>query len=456
MLDLVIVANFYQLGNGFTQNAEKYGFLSLLIYYAKFAPIYDRWVDATILLNKFDTGNTYSMWSLFVFTLLNRSLSLLDDGDMKPFAFCIMLSIGGAMAFNLYVASIVPCARVSTITWVACNAVYLGMWYIVWMTENSYIAIAAWSAALFTPQFQIYSYFRTIIAPLAENPSGRNIRIPIDVELMAERLGLIIVLAIGEVMMTTVKSSIPHIKSEGDLVSLPPDLTHLRPFLSVVLAIGLAGHTKLAYFDTYGCPGEKERGVEMHAFKVSVMNSIFYMRFHMVAVMSIVLSATMIEIGDEEYGKGTLSFDTRLISGVAFAGINASFGILREQHKYRQSLLKNEKVSRLTRLFVLSGVCSLQIFGAVFIPISDPLLLQFMGQALFAANIFFEELCSNAWLHDPCESHKKPIFTDHTSQVRSSSTSAGGLTHIATYGAVEGTSKKSVASEKCPLLTIVN
>ena len=425
---------FFQLkGKGFTDNTEKYGILSLVLYYAQFAPQYDRWVDATALLNKFDTGNTYSMWSLFVFTLINRSIPLLNEGDLKPFAFCMILSIGGGMAFNFYIAWHVPCARLTTLVFNGVESFKMVLWIVIWLS-HFHVAIIAWILLLLVPVQKLHGIVRNLFEKYFDPSEAR--RIPIDVELMAERLGLLIVLAIGEVMMTTVKAAMPEMVP-GTEITLPPEFTSWRPLFSTLLAIGLAGHTKLAYFDTYGCPGEEESGVEKHAFKMSINSSFYYIRFHMIAVMSIVLSAGMMEIGDEEYEKGevVLSFNTRVISGLAFAGINASFGILREQHKYEQCLLDNELVSRRVRLYVLVVVCLTQVLSAVLVPFSDPLLLQFMGQALFAANIFFEECCRNRWLKDPLKGAPKPhaIFTDHHNQEGVCSTSAGGLTHITTY-----------------------
>lgn len=460
MLDLVIVANFYQMGKGFTENTERYGALSIVIYYAQFAPQYDRWVDATILLNKFDTGNAYSMWSLFVFTLINRSIPLLNDSDndsdMKPFAFCMILSIMGAMVFNFCVAWQVPCTRVSTMTTNAVSCVYLFLWAVVWLS-SFHMAVAAWIVYLVLPTRSLYMFCSPLVETYVGVPEGgRATRIAMDVELMTERLGLLIVLALGEVLMTTVKAGLPRV--EAALAIVPPEFVHWRPLLSTALTIGLAGHTKLAYFDTYGCPGEESSGVEKHAFKASISSSLFYLRFHMIAVMSIVLSAGMMEITNEEYesGKGgELSLDSRLISGLAFAGINGSFGILREQHQYKQSTLNCEMICRRNRVYVLVAVCTAQVLGAVLVPFSDPLMLQFMGQALFAGNIFFEECCQGLWSgwedKEGDLKHRHAVFTDHHGQESHCSTSVGGLTHITTFS--PGASGKGVPSETDPLIS---
>ena len=464
VLDLVIVANFYQLGKCFTDNCEHYGVLAVLLYYAQFAPQFDRWVDATILLNKFDTGNTYSMWSLLVFTLINRSIPQLNEGNMKPFAFCMMLSIAGAMVFNFYVAWSVPCTRVSTITGNVVQAANMALWLVIWLSPSFYVACATWVVVLVFPSTSLYSRCRPIVEKYIGDPGATNVRIPIDVELMTERLGLLIVLAIGEVLMTTVKAAVPPSDQGFDLSStswLPVELSSLRPFVSISLAIGLAGHTKLAYFDTYGCPGEEASGVKKHAFKNSVRSSLNFMRFHMLAVMSIVLSAGMMEISDEEFARGdqALSFDNRIISGIAFAGINASFGILREQHIYEDNVLENELVSRRARVWVLIGVCSAQVLGAVLVPASvDPLWLQLLGQVLFAANIFFEECCRNRWVKNPRDHQSHAVFTDHSAQESHCTTSVGGLTHITNYSSttsptISNDHVKHSLSENTPLLT---
>ncbi len=161
----------------------------------------------------------------------------------------------------------------------------------------------------------------------------------------------------------------------------------------------------------YNCQGDHHGGVKRHAYKISMSTSSAFGAGHILAVMSIVLSANMIEMAaerDEEGGliRKVLPMTDRLLAGLAFSGINFSFFYLRNQHEMNEHKVNSENVSQSMRWCFTGLVCCLQVLVSVLVPNEDPLLLQIMTQTLFALNIYFEYLCQHVWVKGKDESNE--------------------------------------------------
>lgn len=390
--DLIIVASFTALSEGLKHNLNNEStwvrFTAPIIYYFQFAPIFYSWSVVDLYINRFDLDGILGGLTIFshalVIGFMNVALLNLNEAESKEqrmdslfaYAMCNMFSniFSFAMYLRVYLQTdikLMSCSFMITHILVALLWILLGIF-----THNEYIMYPIWAVILWVCHNRIDLLIwlgRHVVGP---SSGFVNNTPPLDIPLITERVGLLVIIGIGESLMATV---------EG--IKYGDGGNHWN----VIFACTHAFLLKVAYFDVFDCIGEE---VERHALKRKetgisfIVNQIF-------CVMTVTLSSQMMKDSHEYYnsegGAEVIPVSARTMFGLAMSGALLSFfwmsnHHIREEQEYEyHSVLFRYQVMYIT-MALLFGIC-------YFIPWHNPYILEFIVQLIFTAYISFEFFC---------------------------------------------------------------
>ena len=311
IFDLVIVASISALGevlkNNLTSDDALVSIGSPFLYFLLFVPIYQHWGSVDRLLNRYELTGWLPAVFMFLHIVLiaftNITIIELSETEIgvqsakqteaiMTYLACALLSnvlsvieYGSIMVLN-------PTLARPTVVFVVVHALTSVLWGIQMLLLHFFEADYQFCVlAGFVLQLVLTWNFISILGKVGRFLTDSGIidmlglqgpdRIPIHVSLMAERLSLLIVIAIGECFMAT-------IASDNEI--------SWRKLFNIAIAAIHAILLKENFFEVLDVPGEEAK---KHALKISLHSGTSWLNAHILLTVAVTLSANLLE-NDED------------------------------------------------------------------------------------------------------------------------------------------------------------
>lgn len=393
VFDLIIVASFSALGDGLQEDLVSSDWLmqygAPLVYFLQFSPIYTHWSIVDNYNNRYGLDGLFGGLIIFahVITIGFMNVALLSlntmedvEGRMNAIHYYAYCNVAGNLIHGLMHYRVASLTEYKYINYgyTVVHAVHAIMWMgIRFLTWNPYCMYALWVLIVVLEHERVGTYIWVADNILVPRFKFEAKFVPIDVELFAERNGLMIILAIGECFMATL------VTATG---------LNISSHINVVLASFHAFMLKLAYFDVFDIVGEEAK---THALRKSSKSGLAWTRFQLFTVIGITCSSMLLKRVDEP--DIIIPVSERCLFGLSMCVVLQSLWFCSLCHERDTDL---ESIHPWIRYLILCLVCGVIMTMCAVIEWYDSFFLEFFVDSLFAMVLIIEYHARNSGMEN--------------------------------------------------------
>ena len=300
-LDLLVVANVASLGSSFAEASGHLG--PLFVYVIQAATLFWYWTLIQGYMNRFDNEDAFHSCLSFVFCVLFAlqcaATNACHLSACRSFGFILLVMRSVYVLVLIRISVQLPRAREWCIGKIITSLIVMG---ILLFGAFFHREVAFWAGALVVDMMSHVYPIAKLIFPDYRFP-------PIHIELFEERIGLIVLIAIGETIVSST-----HIET-----------ITMGSMTNAVLVVTVAFIYKLGYFGN--AQGRRERGVVV-ALRRTKKWSATFLFLHVILFVAIVLSGHVLE--------QILEHDSQAMRWIfcsAVASTNTCLALLQMMHK---------------------------------------------------------------------------------------------------------------------------
>jgi low temperature requirement protein LtrA len=389
-----------KLSEGFQNDASLNRVTAPFLYLVKVINMLQIWQMVDGYLNRFGHAESlvdtlFILLQFIVITCASATVEFHSSSDehqrrrgISGFALSIAFSNFILMMCYGRVAYYIPEARAFCVTWTGFNVMNVLMWLIVAFipARTDVIRILFGVATIIEhSSFFYFPYFQSTILSFFQFDETHKY-IPINVRLSIERSGLLIIIAIGEVIVTIVGHS------EEMKASL---------FGRAVVGILLGFLFKFMYFDVFHTLGESHHIIK-HACQISRYRGILNMKGTLYLAAAIVLTHNFLNTehaGGSEHSVSdhTMKIETLYDQGVF--GVTVSVMLLLSYfmglgHRYKKGFFSIQLIPRVARSgFMIAAAAAIIAIG-VTVEFHDRYVYVGIVVAILAVCVCIEFICT--------------------------------------------------------------